>query len=141
MNNSTVKENITRIRKDNGLSQSDMAEKLGISRTAYRNIEKGDTKLISDSLDKIADIFSLSPEEIVLGYAPSQENSRKLREMQQAYSNRHSETIDRYEEEIRKLHKEINTLNNLIDALKDSIKTKDEMIAMLRKLAGERQIQ
>ena len=86
-------------------------------------------------------MFSLSPEEIVLGYTPSQESSKKLQEMQQAYSSRYTETIGKYEEEILKLHKEIQTLNNLVEALKDSIKTKDEMIAMLRKLAGERQIQ
>ncbi len=141
MNNNTVKENITRIRKGHGLSQAVMAEKLGISRTAYRNIEKGDTRLISESLDRIAEVFSLSPEEIVLGYTPSQESSKKLQEMQQAYSSRYTETIGKYEEEILKLHKEIQTLNNLVEALKDSIKTKDEMIAMLRKLAGERQIQ
>lgn len=140
MNNNTVKENITKIRKGNGLSQAVMAEKLGISRTAYRNIENGDTKLISDNLARIAEIFGLSSEEIMLGYAPSQENSRKLQEMQQTYSTRHSEAIGKYEDEIRRLNKEIDTLNNLVDALKDSIKTKDEMIAML-KLGSDNRIQ
>lgn len=140
MNNNSVKNNISKIRKDAGLSQTVMAEKLGISRTAYRNIEKGDTKLISDSLDKIAEVLGISPEEIILGYTPSKDDAMQLQEMQRAYSNRQSETKERYEEEISKLHKEIETLRNLIDALKDSIRTKDEMIGMLRKIASERQI-
>lgn len=137
MDNNSVKNNISRIRKDAGLSQTVMAEKLGISRTAYRNIEKGDTKLISDSIDRIAEILNISKEEIILGYAPSRDGARELQEMQRTYSNRHSETKERYEEEIRKLHKEIESLKDLTDALKDSIRTKDEMIAMLRKIVSE----
>ena len=37
-----------------GISQAEMAERLGMSRTAYRNLESGDTRLISENVDRIA---------------------------------------------------------------------------------------
>lgn len=55
-------------RKEQQLSQADIADRLSISQTAYYKIEKGNTQLISDHLSKIASILDLPEEELVLGY-------------------------------------------------------------------------
>ena len=47
MDNASIKENIFRIRTEKGLSQDEMARKLGVVRNTYRKIEKGDIRLIS----------------------------------------------------------------------------------------------
>lgn len=43
MDNNSIKDNIRRIRKSRKLTQEDMAHKLGISLTAYRDLERGNT--------------------------------------------------------------------------------------------------
>ena len=41
MDNNSIKENIRKIRKSKGLTQEEMAHRMGISLTAYRDLEKG----------------------------------------------------------------------------------------------------
>lgn len=58
MDNSSIKENIVRRRTAEGISQDEMAKRLDISRNAYRSIEKGESKVISDRLKDIATILA-----------------------------------------------------------------------------------
>lgn len=138
MNNTSVKENISRIRQASGISQTEMAEKLGISRTAYRNIEKGETVLISENVDRIAAVLDKTPEEIVLGYRPSERDSARFYDIQKEYSDKEREIIGKYESDISGLKEQIHTLKEYVTALKEIISTKEEIISMLkRKVAGE----
>ncbi len=142
MDNHSVKENISRRRKASGLSQTEMAEKLGMSRTAYRNIEKGSTQLISGKVDQIASVLDTTTEEIVLGYKPSAKDSMKVQDIKTEYDRKTSELISQYEDEKERLLNQIAVLKDHIDTLKDSLRTKDEMIAMLKKkLAKESEIE
>ena len=68
MNNEEIRKRILARRKEQQLSQADLADRLSISQTAYYKIEKGRTHLISDHLPKIASILDLPEEELVLGY-------------------------------------------------------------------------
>ena len=72
VNNISIKNNIRRIRKDRKITQEEMAHRLGISVTAYRDFEKGDTSIVNGNVMKLADLLETSTEEIVLGYRPSQ---------------------------------------------------------------------
>ena len=67
MDNASIKENIFRIRTEKGLSQDEMARKLGVVRNTYRKIEKGDIRLISGHVSELAEIFGISEEELILG--------------------------------------------------------------------------
>ena len=60
MDNASIKENIFRIRTEKGLSQDEMARKLGVVRNTYRKIEKGDIRLISEHVSELAMIFGIS---------------------------------------------------------------------------------
>lgn len=68
MNNEEIRKRIKDRRKEQQLSQAELAEKLSISQTAYYKIEKGDTHLISDHLSKLASILDIPEDELVLGY-------------------------------------------------------------------------
>ena len=133
MDNSSVKKNISRIRKASGISQTEMAERLGISRTAYRNIETGDTKLINDNVDRIASLLDTTSEELVLGYTPSAKDSMKVNDIQKENALKQKEMAARFETEIARLNEQINTLKEYIDALQETVRTKDEMISMLKR--------
>ena len=72
MDNNSIKDNIRNIRKGKGLTQEDMADRLGISLTAYRDLERGSTSIVNSNIYRIAEITGTSTEEIMLGYLPEQ---------------------------------------------------------------------
>ena len=72
MDNKSIKQNIRKIRKSRKLTQEEMAYRLGISLTAYRDLEKGETSVINANLIKVASLLDTTTEELVLGYCPAQ---------------------------------------------------------------------
>ena len=52
--------NFRRARKNLGLTQEDVAEKLGVTRPAYVHYEQGDRECSFSTLRKLADIFGVS---------------------------------------------------------------------------------
>lgn len=55
-----VQDKIRSIREMYQLTQEDMAEKMGVSPSAYAKLERGETKLSFDKLEKIAEIFKMT---------------------------------------------------------------------------------
>jgi transcriptional regulator with XRE-family HTH domain len=126
MDNSSIKDNIRKIRKARKLTQEEIALQLGISLTAYRDLEKGNTSIINSNLHKIASLLDTPTEEIVLGYRPSQMEGADLKEVQQEYSAR-----------ISVLERRIGDLEKLTHSLEETIRSKNEIISMLKKRLGE----
>jgi len=118
MDNNSVKKNLRNSRKEKRLTQKEMAEKMGISRTAYRNLEEGDTKLLSDHIGQFARILGKSEEELVLGYHPSG-TGRNLRD---------SEGSGKV---ITILKKDLETKTSLIKAMQDTILSQLDLIEVL----------
>lgn len=56
---------LKRYRMDHALTQEEMAEKIGINRCLYNQIEKGKTKVSSRTIKKIAKALCLKPGIIV----------------------------------------------------------------------------
>lgn len=125
MDNSTIKENIRKIRKSKGLTQEEMADRMGISLTAYRDLEKGATSIMNSNLDKIAEITGTTTEELVLGYRPTQAEDR-LEDMKEEYGT----TIISLQTRIEDLLKHVESLNEIIAS-------KNEIISMLKKNIDE----
>ena len=68
-------ERLKKLRKDTGLTQVDVANKLGISQPAYASWERGIKKPTQDNLVKIAQILNVSVDFLV---GNSQETSDEL---------------------------------------------------------------
>lgn len=126
MDNVSIKDNIRKIRKARRLTQEEMAHSLGISVTAYRDIEKGNTSILNCNLHRIASLLDTPTEEIVLGYRPSQIEGTDLKEIQAEYSGK-----------IDILERRINDLEKLVKAQEESLSNKNEIICMLKKRLGE----
>ena len=126
MDNTTIKENIRKIRKARKMTQEEMALQLGISITAYPDLEKGSTSILNSNVYRIADLLDTPAEEIVLGYRPSQAEGIALREMQQEYSGR-----------VEILKRRIMDLEKLVASHEETIHSKNEIISMLKKRLGE----
>ncbi len=63
-------ERLKKIRKEKGVSQSDVAEILGISRQAYNHYETGRRDPSNESLNTLANYFSVSVD-YLLGRTPA----------------------------------------------------------------------
>ena len=126
MDNTSIKNNIRKIRKAHKLTQEEMALRLGISITAYRDFEKGSTTILNGNLHRIASLLDIPAEELVLGYRPIQMEDRDLQEVQQEYSGK----IDTLEKRIRDLEK-------LVASHEEIISSKNEIITMLKKRLDE----
>ena len=55
---------LIKLRKKNKISSTEMARKLGISKTFYWQIEHGERRLSYEMALKIANIFNLKPDDI-----------------------------------------------------------------------------
>ncbi len=67
MNKDSIHLNIRKARERAGLSQEELAFKIGISRQAYYNIESGHTNLLNDKLERIAGECATTLDYILLG--------------------------------------------------------------------------
>lgn len=134
MDNESIKKNLLKVRLEHNMSQEDMAEVLGVARNTYRSIEKGSTKLISDTVMKVADWAGMEPEEIVLGYMPSEEKgSQKLKDVRERFNLRVKTITDEYENRLELLRKENDMFKDLLKEKDENIRTLRSMVALLEK--------
>lgn len=122
MDNFSIKKNIRKVRKEHQLTQEDIAHKLGISVTAYRDLERGSTNIVNGHIIRLAELLDTSTEEIVLGYRPVQMPGEKLEEIKESYNGRISE-----------LEREVEYLRKLVKSLEETIYTKNQIIEILQK--------
>ena len=128
MDNISIKQNIRNKRKSRKLTQEEIAFRLGMSLTAYRDLEKGDTNIVNTNLIKIADLLDTTTEELVLGYRPAQMEGPGVEDLKEEYGGR-----------VNVLEKRIHDLEKLVNSLEETISTKNEIISMLKKsLGGEK---
>lgn len=105
MDNQSIKKNIELLRKRSGLSQTEAARQLDISRVAFRNLEKGDTKIVNDLFFKLAEILGVSPEHLMLGYEPGA-SSGELEETQTRLANQMASMVADYEKRLDDLRRQ-----------------------------------
>ena len=74
-----LSENISILRKQNEMSQSDLANILYVTPQAISRWERGETEPDVDTIKKLAEVFKVSVEEII--YGPVSKLSRHLRKV------------------------------------------------------------
>ena len=62
-----VSDSIKKLRKEKGMTQDELAEKLNVTRQAVSNWEMGKTQPGVDTLTRLAEIFDVSVERIIYG--------------------------------------------------------------------------
>lgn len=61
----TIGNNLFTLRKRKGLTQAEVAEKAGLSDRTYADIERGTANMRTETLLKICDALSITPDEIL----------------------------------------------------------------------------
>jgi transcriptional regulator with XRE-family HTH domain len=127
MDNSSIKDNIRKVRMARNITQEDMADRLGISLTAYKDLEKGRTRIVNANVIRMAELLDYTTEEIVLGYRPVQAPGKLIEDVRAEYGGR-----------ISVMERRISDLEKLVASLEETVRTKDQVISMLRnRPAGE----
>ena len=126
MDNISIKNNIRKARTKRQITQEEMAARLGISLTAYRDLEKGGTSVVHGNVIRMAEILETSTEEIVLGYHPSELEAGTLEDVRTQYGSK----ISSLEQTVIDLRKHICTLES-------QVADKIEIIKMLKKRLDE----
>ena len=126
MDNISIKNNIRNKRKERKFTQEEIAHRLGISLTAYRDFEKGSTSIVNGNIMKLADLLETTTEELVLGYKPAKENINVIEDVKNKYGG-----------QISSLEKRVEDLEKLVKSLEETVATKNEIIRMLKKTLDE----
>ncbi len=115
MDNYTAKKKLKNLRTKANMTQVEMARLLGIKRTTYRNIESGPTKLINDTVFKIADILKHPAEAIISDYDLSGVTPALLCEKNEEYENR----IQTMQDSLKKCMRENEDLREINQLLRE----------------------
>lgn len=105
-------ENIRKIRQHLGFSQEFVSDRLGISQSAYANIETGKTKVNIERLIQLAKIFEVNYSTIIEGDKIS---AKRIKHQE---SGELEEILDSYKKQIAILEENIKDKNYIIDLLK-----------------------
>lgn len=129
-----IHDNIRLMRENKNLTQEEMADKLNMSTSGYAKIERGETKLYHEKLEKIANVFGVSINHL---FPSKNENITVCMNMNESTDcNNNSVYYGDSDLEIAQLKKslahnkellqqkdsELQTLKDVIELLKDKIK-------------------
>lgn len=129
----TIKANLAARRREAGLTQSALAERLKIDRNTYRNIESGATMMINPHLPDICRELDCTIEELIIGYDPSSPDTNPhLSDIKAAYGNRYDKTLEDVRLQNETLRAEVDALNERISFLDNALQDKTDLIAFLK---------
>lgn len=134
MDEKIIKNNIRQRRRTLSISQTEMAERLGIERNTYRNIERGRTRIINCRLEEIARELKITPEELLMTY-PQYDPAREARlqdEAQARYDGQVEILTQAYERKLAEAGEKIGSLEKRISELEATLRDKCEIIGFLR---------
>lgn len=80
----TIAQRLVRLRKEAGLSQAQMAEKLGLSQPVVSDYERGASRLHGELILKVAEILNVSADEL-LGKETNKPKARPSGKVQQVF--------------------------------------------------------
>lgn len=130
MDDSTIKRNIVRARKEKALSQEEMARQLGMDRSTYRAIENGSTRLLNNHLEEIARRLDSSVLRLVSGY--DEEDYQAARRLKEESENEISRRVGELTGQMELLYSRVEALEKENEALRLDIRDKRELIDFLR---------
>lgn len=115
MENTYFQENAVKLRKERKLTQQEVADRLGISRIAYSKLERGETRLVNESAEKLAELFDMPAGELIYG--------NRLGERDIPYGR---------EADLAAKDREIALQNDVIRSLQETLEYQRQLIRMLQ---------
>ncbi|MCQ2184696.1 MAG: helix-turn-helix domain-containing protein [Bacteroidales bacterium] len=125
--------NLKILRRKMNMTQAELAEKVGLHRLSYANIECGKTELINPHLPKIADVLHSSLQVILFTDLSEGEDMQAALlcdgdPMEMKYASKTQDRINSLKEENRTIRESLARAQETIAQLKAVIASKDEVI-------------
>ena len=136
MDENTIRENLKKARNSSGLTQANMAEKLGISVTAYQKIENGRTRVLNSNFEKCTRALGISLSELVNGFVPVRNAEAVITDVRESYGLKMRVQEKGYLNELRNKDREIARLNDVIKDMNGTIATQKLLIDQLMSRLG-----
>ena len=137
MDEITIRENLKRARISSGLTQTEMAERIGISVTAYQKIESGRTRILNTNFSKCAEVLGVSLSELVNGFVPVRDAEAVIEDVRESYGLKMRVQESGYLNELQNKDREIGRLKDVIKDKEDTIATQklliDQLLSRLEK--------
>ena len=138
MDNSSILLNIRRYRTLRKLSQKEVCEKTGLNLKTYQRYESGETPILRDDIVwLLAEVFGVSPEELLLGYEPTRDAAQKVSKYQAEYETTITRERKSFEETLRQKDRQIFLLEDNIRDLRATVKRYEEILKMYEKRLDE----
>ena len=140
MDNRTIKQNIAAFRKRLGMTQEQMAELIHISTTAYRDLEKGNTVILSEKIIDMAARTGFPVEEIIQEKPFQTEEVGCLENAQKEYGSQNGDIrqeVERLRQESEHFRQEAEYLRQINQLQSQMISDKDDIIKMLKRSLEE----
>lgn len=115
-----ITKNLANLRKENHLTQEQMAEKLQMSKNGYAKLERGESKLNIEHLQHVANVFNIDVIDLL---KEDRDFSLLIGDNNGNYANKYYGN-----------QQEIEKLQLIIDHQKELLAQKDKEIELLRKL-------
>lgn len=131
MDEITIRENLKKARISSGLTQSEMAERIGISVTAYQKIESGRTRILNPNFSKCADILGVSLSELVNGFVAVRDAEAVIADVRESYGFKMRVQETGYLNELQSKDREIGRLQEIIKDKQETIATQKLLIEQL----------
>lgn len=131
LDESTLRENLKKARKSFDYTQSELAESIGISVTAYQKLEKGKTRILNKNFSKCAEVLGVSLAELVNGFTPIKDAEARLADVKETYGLKMKVQESSYLDEIQAKDKEIERLKETIAEKDGTIFTQKYLIKQL----------
>ena len=77
----TISQNLKDLRRLSGMTQEQVAEKVGLTRQAISSYESGRTQPDLAMLEKLAEVYGVEITDVLYGAAPRQQRLRLLRRL------------------------------------------------------------
>lgn len=140
MDEKTIKNNLSRSRKEAGISQEVLAERLHMNRNTYRNIETGRTRIINRHMEKIAAELDTTVEELILGYKIGDPDSDpRWEDLRNEQKSRYQALLNSYERKIDEDAQRLSLQDRRIEELKASLRDKTDLIAFQKEKIAEQE--
>ena len=119
---------IKTLRKEKGFTQPQMAEKLNIDQSTYARLEQGETNSWAQHLEKLLNIFEVTPEKFFEGI-----------ETNVVINNHNDCTYSENANVVEHQHSAGNQelYEKLMEQYEERLKDKDEQIALLKSMLGK----
>lgn len=133
-----IREHLRKKRLELGLTQAEVAARVGFSKTAYCNLETGSTEILNKIFARVPEALGVPMEELLLGYVPLDPSENLVEDVKVEYGQRMRVLQDGFTSEMTRLNEEIRHLKDQIHDKEETISAQKVHIKDLQKQLKEK---